>query len=221
MQVVSDTASKVSRLKKQIEIDMIDHRKYSTLLSEKLRLPMQPIKSSAFLGLCLLSAATLSHSREPEPIGLQVKPAAVSPATPPPTASKEKVAQVEAGLKAYASACATCHQATGEGIPNVFPPLAGSEWVKETETKVIAIVLCGLTGPITVKGYTYPGMPMPAFGESGTFQWTNEQIADALTYVRQAWGNQGGAVSPARVAAVRAQLGKRGEMTEAELKQLP
>src|SRR5690625_3115394 len=33
------------------------------------------------------------------------------------------------GASIYAANCAACHQATGQGLPGVFPPLAGSEWV--------------------------------------------------------------------------------------------
>ena len=38
-----------------------------------------------------------------------------------------------AGDQVFASLCAGCHQATGQGLPGVFPPLAGSEWVNAQE----------------------------------------------------------------------------------------
>lgn len=31
------------------------------------------------------------------------------------------------GKQLYANACVACHQATGQGLPGVFPPLADSE----------------------------------------------------------------------------------------------
>jgi mono/diheme cytochrome c family protein len=45
--------------------------------------------------------------------------------------------------------CATCHQATGLGVPNIYPPLAGSEWISDDE-RIIKIALKGLYGPIDV-----------------------------------------------------------------------
>src|SRR6266571_9005106 len=32
------------------------------------------------------------------------------------------------GAQVYSANCVACHQATGAGLPGVFPPLAGSEW---------------------------------------------------------------------------------------------
>jgi len=44
---------------------------------------------------------------------------------------------------------------------------------------------------------------MPAFGPTGTFGWSDEKIADVLTYVRQEWGNKAVAITPEQVAAIR------------------
>lgn len=148
------------------------------------------------------------------------KPAPAKPAAPAAPADGVR-AQVEAGEKNYAAACVACHQPTGEGIPSVYPPLVDSEWVKGSEERAIAIVLYGLTGPITVKDVTYPGVPMPAFIQGSAFNWTDEQIADTLTYVRQAWGNQAPPVTAKRVTEVRTKMGTRAEMTEDELKKIP
>lgn len=153
-------------------------------------------------------------------------PAEKSPA-PPPEKEKEKdkgpdlKARLDAGAKAYAVACVACHQANGEGIPSVYPPLVESEWVSGSETRLIAILLHGLTGPITVKGVPYPGIPMPAFAEGSTFNWSDEQIADVLTYIRHSWGNAAAPVAVENVTALRKKMGRRAEMTEAELKELP
>ena len=51
--------------------------------------------------------------------------------------------------------CTTCHQANGQGIPGTYPPLAGSHIATGTPERPIAIVLHGLSGPITVEGKTY------------------------------------------------------------------
>ena len=75
-----------------------------------------------------------------------------------------------AGKKIYEreSHCATCHQDHGNGMPKIYPPLAGSEWVTGDKENLIKLVLHGLYGPIEVKGVKYSpenGLPpMTAFG---------------------------------------------------------
>ena len=103
------------------------------------------------------------------------------------------------GAATFAANCVACHQATGSGLPGVFPPLAGSEWVNGRDTTVAAIVLNGITGSLTVKGSTYNGA-MPTFKA----QLNDDQIAAVLTYVRSQWGNTGSAIKPDMVAKVRA-----------------
>ncbi len=108
------------------------------------------------------------------------------------------------GAALFASTCAACHQATGAGLPGVFPPLAGSEWVGGKETTVAAIVLHGIAGSITVKGSDYAGA-MPAFKD----QFSDEQLAAVLTHVRSQWGNARSPINAATVATVRERLKSR------------
>ncbi|MDE2369231.1 MAG: c-type cytochrome [Burkholderiales bacterium] len=102
------------------------------------------------------------------------------------------------GAALFASHCAACHQATGLGLPGVFPPLARSEWVLGADTVLAAIVLHGLSGSLTVEGKTYAGA-MPAFAA----QLQDAEIAAVLSHERSSWGNQAPAVSETTVAAVR------------------
>ncbi len=107
--------------------------------------------------------------------------------------------QIAAGAQVFARTCAACHQPTGQGIPNVFPPLAGSDFLLADKARSIRIVLGGLQGPVTVGDKTFNGvMPSHSF-------LSDDEIANALTYVRNAWGNQGDAVSSDEVAAHRKQ----------------
>lgn len=99
--------------------------------------------------------------------------------------------------------CAACHQPTGMGLPGAFPPLVGTDWVTGDEERLVKILLHGLQGPIEVNGNTYNGA-MPAFGSSGAFNWSDEQISYVLTYIRQEWGNAAGPIAPEQVAEVRA-----------------
>lgn len=128
---------------------------------------------------------------------------------------------VAAGKRLYNTPgmCVTCHQATGQGVPGAFPPLAGSEWVNGTEERVVRILLHGLTGELKVHGGTFNGV-MPAFGQgAGGFNWSDDRIAHVLTYIRQEWGNKAGPVDAAKVTEIRTKEAARGSKswTVAEL----
>lgn len=110
------------------------------------------------------------------------------------------------GAAIYATRCVACHQATGTGLPGVFPPLAGSEWVLGKDTTLARIVLHGINGPLTVKGGTYSGA-MPAFKD----QLQDAEIAALLSHIRSQWGNQGAAVAADAVASARKETAARTE----------
>jgi mono/diheme cytochrome c family protein len=133
-------------------------------------------------------------------------------------AAEVKIDPVVMGKKLFNSggACFTCHQPTGVGVPAVYPPLAGSEWANGPAERVIRIVLYGLQGPVTVEGKTFSAAAMPPFGPT----WSDEKIADVLTYVRQEWGNKAPAVSADDVAAVRKVVGDRKAWSADELLQV-
>lgn len=93
------------------------------------------------------------------------------------------------GKDQFEATCSACHQVTGLGIPGAFPALAGNVFVQGDERAVVSTVLNGRGG-------------MPTFKAD----LSDAQIAAILTYVRSAWGNKAAPVTPATVAAVRAQL---------------
>ncbi|GAB1490149.1 hypothetical protein MASR2M8_26080 [Opitutaceae bacterium] len=127
-----------------------------------------------------------------------------------------------AGKRFYTQVCATCHQATGMGVPGVYPPLAGSEWVNGSDERLIRVVLHGLQGPINVEGKTFNGV-MPAFGLGSAYNWNDQRISDVLTYIRSEWGNTGEPVTAEHVTAVRtgADAGRTKAWTESELLAIP
>ncbi len=103
------------------------------------------------------------------------------------------------GASVFASNCASCHGAQGQGTPGAFPPLVNNPVVTGDANKVIGIVTSGLHGQISVAGQSYNGM-MPAW--KGTL--TNKQIADVLTYIRGSLGNnKASAVTEAQVAGYK------------------
>ena len=120
------------------------------------------------------------------------------------------------GNAAYASRCVACHQASGAGLPGVFPPLAGSEWVVGKETTLIALVLHGASGPLTVKGGIYNGV-MPAFGA----QLQDAELAAVLTHIRSRWGNAAAPVTADAVAAVRKDTAARTEPYKGDVELAP
>lgn len=119
------------------------------------------------------------------------------------------------GAAIYAARCTACHQPTGAGLPGVFPPLAGSEWVTGEARTLAALVLHGVTGSISVKGTTYNGA-MPAFKE----HLSDAEVAAVLTHLRSQWGHSANAIDAAAVAQVRQDTaGRKAPFNgEAELK---
>jgi nitrite reductase (NO-forming) len=105
--------------------------------------------------------------------------------------------QIAAGQALFNGTCSVCHQPTGQGLEGVFPPLAKSDFLMSDLKRAIGILLNGLTGAVTVNGKTFNSV-MPPMS-----QLNDDEIANILSYVRNSWGNQDGAVSSADVAAVR------------------
>ena len=108
--------------------------------------------------------------------------------------------QAAAGEALFKGTCSVCHQPTGQGLPNVFPPLAKSDFLMADKQRSIEVVLKGLTGPVTVNGKTYNSV-MPPMS-----QLRDDEVANILTYVRNAWGNKGEQVSAAEVTATRSKI---------------
>jgi len=93
------------------------------------------------------------------------------------------------GEAVYNKICAACHQATGQGIPGVFPAIAGSKIATGPKEAHIDIVVHGKTGTA-----------MQAFGE----QLNAVDLAAVITYERNAFGNDtGDVVQPADIAAAK------------------
>jgi mono/diheme cytochrome c family protein len=98
-------------------------------------------------------------------------------------------AVAQGGESGFQDNCAACHGPEGKGVPGAFPALAGDPFVTGDPDAVVSVVLKGRAG-------------MPSFKDD----LKDPDIADILTYVRGAWGNKAGAVTPPQVAAQRAKL---------------
>jgi mono/diheme cytochrome c family protein len=102
------------------------------------------------------------------------------------------------GAATYIGACAACHGADGKGQAPFMPPLAGNPAVLDPNaSSLINLVLNGAE-PLVVKGVP-DAYRMPVF----RIQLTDAQIADVLSFVRGAWGNDAAAVSTDQVKKLR------------------
>ncbi len=119
------------------------------------------------------------------------------PAPVAQAAAMTKDDQVAAGGKLYGSTCGACHQPSGKGLANAFPPLAGSDFLMADKDRSIEVALRGLKGPVTVNGQSYDSMMPPQSHLS------DAELANLLTFIRNSWGNSGDAVTPEEVAAKR------------------
>jgi mono/diheme cytochrome c family protein len=121
------------------------------------------------------------------------------------------------GKNVFSKNCQACHQQNGAGMPGVFPPLVGSEWVTGPAEIVVRILLNGLHEPITVAGATYNGA-MPAWRDV----LTDQEIAAVATYIRQWAPNAAPPVETDLVSKLRAATATRATpWTQSELKADP
>lgn len=96
---------------------------------------------------------------------------------------------MEKGEAVYATQCASCHQSNGEGLAPAFPALAGSDVATGPIEDHIDVVLNGIDGTA-----------MQAWGE----MLTETDIAAALTYTRNAFGNdKGDMVQPRTITRIK------------------
>ncbi|QMW01812.1 c-type cytochrome [Spirosoma foliorum] len=118
------------------------------------------------------------------------KPAVKAPPKPAAVATKSP------GQLIYEQNCLTCHQTNGSGVPNLNPPLRGTDWVLGDKTRLINVLLKGLQGQ-EIEGDMYDNaMPAHDF-------LTDVQIADVLTYIRSSFGNKADAITADEVKTAR------------------
>ena len=112
--------------------------------------------------------------------------------------ANNKTERFQAGKGLFTTMCATCHQVAGQGLVGKYPPLANSDYLNADKSQAIRVLLHGKQGDIVVNGAKYNNN-MPSFPLS------DEDIANALTYTYNNFGNSGKEVTPAEVKALRAE----------------
>jgi nitrite reductase (NO-forming) len=105
--------------------------------------------------------------------------------------------RISEGERIYNRTCMACHQTNAQGIPGIFPPLAGSDYLMADPVRAIHVVLEGLQGEIVVNGKKYNSVMTPQ-------NLSDEEVANVLSFVMNSFGNKASMVTPEQVAGVRA-----------------
>ncbi len=96
----------------------------------------------------------------------------------------QATAFLTAGAKLYEKHCADCHGAGGAGMPPGYPPLAGNRALTmEQAVNPIRIVLNGGFAPGTA------GNPRPYSMPPFSHVLNDTEVAQVVSYLRSAWGN--------------------------------
>ncbi len=164
---------------------------------------IQPIQIKALRdGKSIDEALAIKPSAAAQPVAAQpvaAQPVAAQPVAAQPVAAQPMTAPTDElkaamvrGEKVYSSICAACHQPTGMGLPPTFPALKGG-----------VIVMGPVAGHINQVMNGKPGTAMVPFKD----QLNDQDLADVITYERNAWGNNTGTlVKPEDIKAARQQL---------------
>ena len=103
------------------------------------------------------------------------------------------------GARVYYEYCSNCHVTSGQGYYPFQPPLAGNPVIMDTDPS--SLINITLNGSLRVIAGTGPDVnDMPYFRSL----LNDQQIADSLTFIRNAWGNMAPPVTAAQVAELRA-----------------
>ncbi|RZN25074.1 cytochrome c [Bradyrhizobium sp. Leo121] len=122
-----------------------------------------------------------------------------SPDKPPPALpTAESSLLLSLGKQIYDRDCASCHGATGLGMPPHYPPLAGNQSIQmASAVNAIRMVLNGGYPPGTA------GNPMPYGMPPFAQRLSDDEVAAVVTYIRTSWGNRGAPVSARQANELR------------------
>lgn len=133
---------------------------------------------------------------------------------------KNLVKEYPVGAALFKSVCQACHGADGNGIRSLAPPLNKSDIVVGDKNRLLAIVLFGLTGPVTVSGTVYEAPEingdMPGIGHNAEI--SDADIAQVVSFIRNAWNNKAEKVNAGEVGKIRKKYkGRQKAFTMQEL----
>jgi alcohol dehydrogenase (quinone), cytochrome c subunit len=102
------------------------------------------------------------------------------------------------GATVYTGTCANCHGLDAKGFAPYIPELAGNPVVLDNDPSSLINLALNGSNPLVVKG-TPDAYRMPQF----RLQYSDQQIADVVTFIRNGWGNRAPPVTAAQVAELR------------------
>jgi mono/diheme cytochrome c family protein len=105
-------------------------------------------------------------------------------------------ASMAKGKDVYLTYCMSCHMEQGEGLEDVYPPLAKADYMMADKKRLVQQILYGANGPMKVNGKTYNG-------EMTGFDLSDQEASDLANYIRNSFGNKGSALLPEEVKAAR------------------
>jgi mono/diheme cytochrome c family protein len=107
-----------------------------------------------------------------------------------PGCSPSHDASFQQGQEIFKDDCVACHGVNGGGVLYSRSVLNNDPFVLGDPKKVVAVILFGREGYGTMPGWN--------------MNLKDQEVAAVATYIRQAWSNQAGPVTPAMVAEIRA-----------------
>ncbi|MBD0824968.1 MULTISPECIES: c-type cytochrome [Aestuariibaculum] len=90
---------------------------------------------------------------------------------------------IKRGSEIYTDFCMNCHLPNGEGVKNVYPPLAKSDFLAKNQEASIRAVKYGVNGELKVNGMTYKNVMAP-------LGLSDSEVADVMNYINNSWGNK-------------------------------
>ena len=87
----------------------------------------------------------------------------------------------QGGLKIYQQRCVVCHGEKGEGLKDLYPPVANSDYMIEHKNEIPCIIKNGLEGEIVVNGKMYNGRMIKHSDLS------EMEVADLMTFLLNSW----------------------------------
>lgn len=97
------------------------------------------------------------------------------------------------GKTLFEQRCSNCHRADGKGMGTLYPPIAGSDYLKGNKEKIICMIKYGANEEIIVNGVKYKMQML------GQHDLNEVEISDIMNYIYNAWGNNLGPIELSEV----------------------
>ena len=138
-----------------------------------------------------------SHMSEADVRAMAVYLKGLAAGPPEPAVAAPAPEQMANGEKLYKRSCVACHELDGSGAPRIYPPLPGNANLQSANpASAIRIVLEGAETITTPRAPNTGSMPPYS-------KWPDQDVADVVTYIRNAWGNAAPAATADEVAKLR------------------